>query len=154
MAGLSNIYLLNLAKKLNLKKFKGIFSCDTLPKPEKHWEEFSLISNLSKYDEKGSHFIAIYVLPDKIIYFDSYGIKCTNEFINEYLQTIGKNLFYNTRRIQDVDSIFCGYFCLAFILVTESSEYSFDNFMNNFDKKNLLNNENIVTRIIRYFIQS
>ena len=49
--------------------FKGVFASDEIPFFP--GSNFSLICNLSRKNDKGSHFIAIYVLSKTMIYFDS-----------------------------------------------------------------------------------
>ena len=66
-----------------------------------------------KYSDIGTHWIALYVSNNKVIYFDSSGVEhIPNEiktFINK--STIVRSIF----RIQAYDSIMCRYFCIGFI---------------------------------------
>ena len=64
--GISNIYIDHLMQQISLS-FRGTFSLDNIPTFEE--ETFSLIVNLSKVDEKGSHFIAIFVLKKQNLVF-------------------------------------------------------------------------------------
>ena len=54
--GISNVYIDHLMNKFS-SSFRGTFSIDTIPTFND--ESFSLIANLSKGNEKGSHLIAI-----------------------------------------------------------------------------------------------
>ena len=54
--GISNVYIDHLMNKIS-SSFRGTFSIDNIPTFDD--ESFSLIVNLSKENEKGSHFIAI-----------------------------------------------------------------------------------------------
>ena len=53
-----------------------------------------------------------------MIYFDSFGVEHIPEEIKKSLEhgSLGnKNIETNIFRIQDYDSIMCGYFCILFI---------------------------------------
>ena len=63
VGGVSNIYINDLMKKISCS-FRGTFSRDNIPTFEE--ENFSIIVNLSKEGETGTHFIAIFVLENKI----------------------------------------------------------------------------------------
>ena len=69
--GISNVYIDKLMNKISTS-FHGTFSIDNIPEIDN--DVFSIIINLSKHYEKGTHFIAIYSLKDKILYFDSFGM--------------------------------------------------------------------------------
>ena len=69
--GISNVYIDKLMKKISCRSFNGTFSIDNIPVFDD--DVFSIIINLSKQNEIGTHFIAVYVLENKIIYFDSFG---------------------------------------------------------------------------------
>ena len=68
--GISNIYIDSLMNKIS-RTFYGTFSIDNIPKINN--DVFSVIVNLSKRNEKGTHFIAVSSRKNKIIYFDSLG---------------------------------------------------------------------------------
>ena len=104
--GISNIYIDDLMKKISCS-FRGTFSIDKIPTFKD--ETFSIIVNLSKENEKGTHFIGIMSSKDTIIYFDSYGIEHINLTIEKYLKKYGKFFFiqilnYNIFSVLIVDS--------------------------------------------------
>ena len=53
---------------------------------------FSIIINLSQQNEIGTHFIAVYVLENKIIYFDSFGNQVNDSSLKRYLKNMGFSL--------------------------------------------------------------
>ena len=76
------------------------------------------VVNLDEYYDIGTHWIAIYVnnktVNNKTVtYFDSFG----DEHIPKEIKTFinNKNLIANIYRVQNYDSIMCGYFCIGFI---------------------------------------
>lgn len=100
-----------LFKKLS--KFKGVFSCDNIPQKIKEMREYSVIVNLSKSDEIGSHFITILKINSKEIwYIDSLGNWCHNQFIIDFMTSQNVEIFYNGKIIQSPSSELCGYFCI------------------------------------------
>ena len=95
----------------NEPRFNGVYSRDNLLKKIK---DGAYIINLDEYSEIGTHWVALYVQNNDVIYFDSFGVghipKEIKTFIDRSL-SITTNIF----RIQAYDSIMCGYFCIGFI---------------------------------------
>ena len=56
--GISNVYIDKLMEKIS-RSFNGTFSIDNIPVFDD--DVFSIIINLSKQNEIGTHFIAVYV---------------------------------------------------------------------------------------------
>ena len=54
---------------------------------------------------------------NEIIYFDSFGVEYIPEKIKEFIKKFlgNKNIKTNIFRVQEYNSIMCGYFCLGFI---------------------------------------
>lgn len=90
------------------KLFGGVFSRDNLPK--KCGYKFYII-NFNKKHEPGSHWVVVLSF-DRCYYFDSFGISPPPE-IERFMQ--GKEIIRNTYRIQALNSIMCGYFCIYII---------------------------------------
>ena len=84
----------------NEPRFNGVFSRDNLPNNIKNGAE--------------THWVALYVNNNTIIYFDSFGVE---HIPKEIIKFIGNNrkIIINIYRIQAYDSIMCGYFCIGFI---------------------------------------
>jgi len=81
---------------------------------------FSLIVNLSNEDEPGTHFVAIIVHNNVMIYFDSLAL--TNIFFFNYVKKMlcqKRNMQYlvNRKPIQCSTSNFCGFFCIYSVLL-------------------------------------
>jgi len=110
---LSNFDLLNWVKKLGLKRFRGIYSRDVLPKQIKK-DECGII-NLDTQIGPGTHWVAYRNGKNEAEYFDSFGITLPSE-IQKYLSTSGKQIFYSGDEIQERDSVLCGYWCLYYLL--------------------------------------
>ena len=97
----------------NEPKFNGVYSRNNLSKVK---DEVYII-NLDDFKSIGTHWIALYVNTNKIVYFDSIVYSFRVEHIpKEIKKFIGsKNIITNIYRIQVYDSIMCGYFCIGFI---------------------------------------
>ena len=98
--------------------FRGTFSANNIPKFKDNF--FSLIVNLSNEGETGTHFIAIFITENKILYFDSLGSFQINPNIKHYLETYKKPISYDQKQIQHLLSSHCGFFCIAFIICIEN----------------------------------
>ena len=96
---LSSIDLNKLIKELNIKKFRGIFSRDNLPKRIRK-EECGII-NLDDFSGPGTHRVCWRNMDENICeYFDSFGLSIPFE-VEKYLIKSGKKLFYPPDEIQE-----------------------------------------------------
>ena len=103
---LSNIELLEAARKLKIPNFREVSLRDTLPKKPKKKE--CGILNLDDTSGLGTHWVAWYKNGTEKKYFDSYGLQPPNEPV-DYLHSL---ILYNTERVQPYDQVFCGHLCL------------------------------------------
>ena len=71
------------------------------------------VINLDEYTDVGTHWIALYVSNNGVIYFDSFGVEHILKEIEKFI--VNKNIKTNIFRIQVLNSIMCGYFCIGFI---------------------------------------
>ena len=99
-----------MVKKLKIKKFRGMFMKDELPK-KVHKVQCGII-NLEDSSKEGSHWTTYFKNNDKY-YFDSYGNAPPPKSLVKYLGP--KNLVYNEERYQNYDDPpICGHLCLIF----------------------------------------
>jgi hypothetical protein len=147
MNGLKNLDLEKMGKKLLGKYFLGVFSSDIYPKNFVKKKKFFIIFNLSKHFQAGSHFIAIAKNKNKIIYFDPLGHKCMNIGILKFLLKNKIKVLFNHTKIQSDYSVFCGYFCLAFLLHMLNTN-SLKSFVTFFSLSNLKKNDNLCIEYI------
>jgi len=71
--------------------FRGVFSCDTLPKSNVRG---LIVCNTDPHDKPGEHWIAMYIDGDRGEYFDSFGRVHDNVF-EDYLNRHCINWIYN-----------------------------------------------------------
>ena len=78
-----------------------------------------------------------------MIYFDSFGVEHIPE---EIMKVIGNKIIKtNIFRIQDYDSIMCGYFCILFIEFMLNNKALTD-FTNLFSSNHFLKNDEVIKR--------
>ena len=94
----------------NEPRFNSVYSGDNLPKRIKSG---AYVINLDEYADVGTHWTALYVKNNEVIYFDSFGVEHVPKEIKRF--TGHKNTKTNIFRIQADNSIMCGYFCIGFI---------------------------------------
>ena len=70
------------------------------------------VINLDECSDIGTHWIALCPLNDNVAYFDSFGVDHIPKKIKIFLDKsmLANNIF----RIQEYDSVMCGYFCIGF----------------------------------------
>ena len=137
-------------KKLNLL-LPGVYSRNNLPKTIK---KGAYVINLDEYENTGTHWVALFVKTNEVIYFDSFGIEHIpieiNKFINNdttrssSLERIESNIF----RIQAYDSIMCRYFCIEFINYMLKGKKLLD-YTNLFSPNDFKNNDPVIKRIFK-----
>jgi len=115
--GLSNEYLDSLGKKL-FRDFVGVFPCDIHPSIGKK-SRFSIIFNTGDSTTSGEHFIAIVKTAKSVFYFDSFGKHPSDPNILTFLNNLkekNRRLIVWKKKIQDDSSIYCGFYCIGFIM--------------------------------------
>ena len=91
-------------------RFIGPYSRDNLPKKIK---DRTYVINLDEYYDIRTRGIALYVNNKTVTYFDSFGIEHVPKEVKKFIGN--RNIISNIHRIQNYDSIMCGYFCIGFI---------------------------------------
>ena len=86
-------------------RFNGIFSKTNLPR-------IAYVINLDDNKSKGTHWVSLFVVRNTAVYFDSFEIKYIPL---DVLNKIRDNsITHNIFRIQVIESIMCGFYCIAF----------------------------------------
>ena len=92
----------------------------------------SSIVNLADSFNKGTHWIAMKFINNKLFYFNSYGIK----FIPDIIKKQYKKIIVNIYRIQSNNSNECGKFCILFIKANIQNESNYIKLLLQFNKNN------------------
>ena len=127
---LTNFDLIEYAKKLKIRRFRGVFMRDTLP-GNSHGEECGIV-NLDTSKEKGTHWVCYYKKGLDRVYFDSFG-QITPIEIQDYLKSTKERgigvIQRNTDIVQPFNSTICGHLCL-FVLKALTNGVSFQGILN------------------------
>ena len=99
----------------------------------------STIINLQDIDQSGSHWVSYKKIGNKIIYFDSYGVAYIPDIIKN--QYPNHKFICNIYRIQSIDSIQYGRYCILFVKSDIKNENDYNNFLLQFEKSNFLKND-------------
>ena len=81
-------------------RFNGVYSRDNLPKTI---ENGAYVINLDEYADVGTHWVALYVKNNGVIYCDSFGVEHAPKEIKRFIGH--KNIKTNIFRIQADNSI-------------------------------------------------
>ena len=130
-----------------------VFIQDNLPNKIK---KGAYIINLGEYENTGTHWIALIVKTNEVIYFDSFGIEHIPIKINKFIgneqspsaKARNKKIKANIFRIQAHDSIMCGYFCIEFINYMFKSKTLLD-YTNLFSPNDFKKNDQTIKRIFK-----
>ena len=95
MEGISNLYIENILLP-RTSTFLGVFSCDKIPRSLCNKRKFSVIVNLSKFNQKGTHWVAIFRDQSKLIYYDAVGLPLINKDITRFLKSFDQEYTFNT----------------------------------------------------------
>ena len=134
-------------------RFNGVYSRDNLPKITK---KDAYVINLDEYKNTGTHWIALFVKTNEVIYFDSFGIEHTPKEINKFIgneqsssaKARNKKIIANIFRMQAHDSIMRGYFCIEFINYMLKGKTLLD-YINLFSPNDFKKNDQIIKRIFK-----
>ena len=98
---LSNLEIIDAAKKLSLCGFRAAFLRNTLPKNLKL--NGCGILNLDSSSGDGTHWVMWFKRVKDKFYFDSYGVQPLSD-LSAYLKS---PIFYNSERVQQNREVFC-----------------------------------------------
>ena len=88
----------------NEPRCNGVYSRDNLPIITK---KGAYVTKLDEYENTGTHWIALFVKTNEVIYFDSFGIEHIPKEINKFIGSNNKKIKANIFRIQAYNSIMC-----------------------------------------------
>ena len=127
-----------------LKDLMEFFSRNDLPK----LKNGAYVINLDHSENTGTHWIVIFMKSNEVIYFDSFGVEYISKETMERIEHSSlkiKKIKSNIFRIQDNNSIMCGYFCILFIEYMLSNKTLTD-FTNLFSPWDFKKNDKIIGR--------
>ena len=131
----------------NEPRFNGVFSGNNLPKKV---NDGAYTISLDEYANVGIHWIASFCKKNEIVYFDSFGVEYIPEEIKEFIKEFpgNKNIKTNIFRVQEDNSIMCGYFCIGFIDFMLAGKKLTD-YTNLFSPYDFLKNDSIISSYLK-----
>ena len=90
-------------------RFNGLYSRNNLSR----LKNGAYVINLDHSKNTGTHWVVVFVKKNEVVYFDSFSVEYIHKEIMERIRN--KNIKTNIFRIEDYNSIMCGYFCILFI---------------------------------------
>lgn len=114
---LSNLDIDSIISQTPLESiFRGTFSRDELLEIRPNPIIEAGILNLSRSDERGTHWTAWYKSSENdIFYYDSFGDLLPPP---EFLKYASKcDVYFNVERSQNFNSVICGQLCICFLLI-------------------------------------
>ena len=87
----------------------SVFSRNNLPRIK----DAAYVINLDDKNSKGTHWVSLFIDKSIAVYFDFFGIGyIPQEVLNKIKD---KSITHNIFRIQDNESMMCGFYCITFI---------------------------------------
>ena len=123
----------------NEPRFNGAYSRNNLPKKNK---KGAYVINLDEYENTGTHWVALFLKTNKIIYFDSFSIE---HIPKEIEHVIGNK---EIKAFKEYDSIMCGHYCIEFINYMLKGKTLLD-YTNLFSPNNFKKKDQIIKRIFK-----
>ena len=137
-AGLSNVFIESVLRK-TCTDFFGVFSADSIPDRLTKQKRASVVCNLSREKEDGTHFVTLLLTEKKILYLDSFGLACYVPEILKFLHQSKREIVFFTEKIQDDESVFCGFYAILFCLYFDAGIWKKPKL--NFSKDDLFEND-------------
>ena len=153
--GVTSDYLAELARDC-LEEQPEILPCNVFKSESVLSVNKGFIINSQISDLPGSHFLCVLIKEDEIIYFDSLAFPILNAYIITKLKTENTNprkpIRYCDQAIQGANSVFCGLYCLSFLIVCQRRRKTFKEFLNMFSYEPpgcYISNEEVCVSIIK-----
>ena len=115
-------------------RFNGVFSRNNLPRIK----DGAYVINLDDKNSKGTHWVSLFINKNTAVYFDSFEIEyIPQEVLNKIKD---KSITHNIFRIQDNESIMCGFYCIAFIeyMLARKTLFDYTNLFSQNDYKRMI----------------
>ena len=126
----------------NEPKLNSAYSRNNLPKIK----DWTYAINLDEFKSTENHWIALYVIGNKVIYFESFGAEHIPKEIKKFIGN--KNIIINIYRIQPYNSIMWKYFSIRFIDVMLNGKRLLD-YINLFSSNEYEKNDKVILKLKR-----
>ena len=145
--GVTNLFIEDIVSCAKLRNYRGCFSSDRIPPSLTREKKWSIICNLSRSADEGTHFVALIREDQELYYFDPLQLdEHPNQDIASFLRSCSgvEKLYQLTEPLQDEESFYCGFFCIFIVIFAERR----DTPVLTFSKIHLTDNDSIVVENI------
>jgi hypothetical protein len=152
----SNFFIKDMLTLFEWSEPIGVFASNNIPNQLLEEENFTIVCNLSRIQETGTHFISLIKRGNRMIYIDPLGIYIElNNDISSFIEKCNPSILYKIKEgIQDIEkSFFCGLFCIYFSLDNNPLLERPPNLMP-FESNDLIKNDCICLHNIAQYINS
>lgn len=136
--------------------FIGVFSSNNLDlKKCREKENFIAICNLSKKEQRGTHFVCLAASKSEIVYLDSFALPCTtSRSLHSSLTQLNRGRITELLKkpIQSSYSEYCGFFCMLFTALFDFKRFPNIKNMKPFSQTHLHNNDAICVENLKRII--
>lgn len=152
-ASTSNIFLSGLLNLFDWREPVGIFSSNNIPESFKKESRFTIICNLSRANQPGTHFVSIIKREDTILYLDPLATYIDfNGDITQFIEDCEVSSIITLKKpIQHEKSWMCGYFCVFFSLLYSKNVHGLK--LEKFVERGIRKNDCICIRNIARIIE-
>ena len=110
-------------------------------------ERGAYLINLDDKKRKGTYFVSLFFDRKTAVYFDSFGIEYISQEVLNKIKD--KSIAHNIFRIQDNESILCGFYSVPFIEYM-LAENILPDYTNLFSPNNYEKNDKIIYKCFKY----
>jgi len=117
----TNIQLDQLARRMHILYFRGVFMRNALPISGIRRNESGIV-NLDNATGPGTHWVAYAKRDNHVIYFDSFGNLRPPKELVRYFGNVTK-IEYNRTSYQTYNQSICGQLCLQFLRTVDACQF-------------------------------
>jgi hypothetical protein len=141
---MNTIQIDKLLKACKLPLYRGVYASDQIPS-----RTGCYVINLDPHDQAGSHWVSMYISADRSYgeYFDSFG-RPPDGRLKAYMDKHCKRWIFNRQQLQSVVSVYCGFYCIAYIVFRSRKNASMPKFLALFSRDTGYNDA-LVRRVVR-----
>lgn len=114
MGATSNVQLEQLARRMRIPFFRGVFMRTALPISGIRLNESGIV-NLDSADGPGTHWVAYAKRGNRVVYFDSFGNLQPPKELVQYFGKFVTKIEFNRTSYQNYNQSICGQLCLQFL---------------------------------------
>ena len=118
----TNVQLNELARRMRIPYFKGIFMRNTLLTSGACRNKSGIV-NLDDATGPGTHWVAYAKRNNRVVYFDSFGNLRPPKELVQYFGNGATTIEYNRTSYQTYDQSFCGQMCQRFLQTVDAREF-------------------------------